>query len=115
MVLNVEVTMRMASPVSRPRRAPKPAVMRVFTEARGVETHRDDGRGDEPEEREQRYGRKREREHSEGCSDGSCEARDLDGAAPDDGIAGKAWRNGLLCKRVRGGLLRDELLINLFA
>jgi len=84
-----------------------------FVEARGVDAETDDGRGDEPEERKQRDGRQREGEHGEGGRDGSCEAGDLDGSAPDDGVAGSDRLEGLFGERMRGSFSRADLLVDL--
>ena len=86
-----------------------------LTEAGAIDTEHDDGGGDEPEEREQRNGSKREGEQGKGCGEGCCEAGALDGAAA------RRWRGWEL----RGAgphrredlqrLLGRDLLIDLIA
>jgi len=85
-----------------------------LAEAGAVEAHRDDRSGDEPEEREKRNRWKGEGNQGECGGYRSRKAGDLDGTAPDDRIAGSEALGNLLGERIRGGLLRADLLINLF-
>jgi hypothetical protein len=84
-------------------------------EARAVDTEDDDGRGDEPEEREESDRREGEGEQGESSGESSGETCALDGSAPDDGIGGRrGLRNGLV-REIGRSLLREDLLIDLFA
>jgi hypothetical protein len=83
--------------------------------AGAVDAEHHDGCGDEPEEGEQRDGRKSEGEKGERGGDGSGEGGDLDGSAPDDCVGGCGWERGWVGGGVGGGLLGADLLVELLA